>query len=222
MQMTVLNGPSKILIVFCSHKFQTSFSLSWTQEMNHIPTVLITHCSGLGLPPCSYAEILSSNQKKKKFIFSKSFGYKNKILYKVGKLKALVWSKWICYLCAWGPELVVALMVGFDDLGGLSNFNNSILSSNWWLFWSLIPCTLNNLLSWGFCPTIPFLLWQSLQSFKKNLQCFPTKYFLRRKKIKYSSDFIQKCLCLQNRRVRNQRISQLQSYHPTDFLTRQW
>lgn len=155
---------------------------SWTQEMNHILTLPITHCSGLGLAPRSHAEILSSNQKKKKLIFSKSLSNKNKILYKVGKLNVLAWSKWISYLCAWGHGLVVALMVGLDDLGGLSNLNDCILSSNWWLFWSPIPCTLNNLLAWGFCPAIPFLLWQSLQSFRKKLQCFPSKYFLRRKK----------------------------------------
>lgn len=113
-------------------------------------------------------------QPKKKLIFNKSFSYK--ILYSVGKLNVLAWSKWISYLCAWEHGLVVALMVGLDDLGGLSNLNNSILSSKWWLFWSTIPCTLNNL-AWGFCPAIPFLLCQSLQFFTKRITMFSCKVF---------------------------------------------
>lgn len=152
-------------------------------DESHSKTLLISHCSGLGL-----AEILTSNQKlnkkKKKLIFSKICSYKNKILYEAGKLNVIAWSRWISYLCAWGHGLVVALMVGLVDLGGLSNFNNSILSSNWWLFWSPIPCTLSNLLAWGFCPAIPILLWQFLRSFTKKIAMFSCKVFSQKTKIK--------------------------------------
>lgn len=182
MQMTVLNGPSEILIVFCSHKFQTSFCF-FVNSGDESHSNLAHHTLQWPWPCTTFlCWNIKLQPKKKKLILSKSLSNKNKILYKVGKLNVLAWSKWISYLCAWGHGLVVALMVGLDDFGGLSNLNDCILSSNWWLFWSPIPCTLNNLLAWGFCPAIPFLSWQSLQSFRKKLPCFPSKYFLRRKK----------------------------------------
>lgn len=64
MQMTVLNVPSKIVVVFYYNKFQTFSSFSRTVKMNDIPAVLITHYYGLGLALCCYVEILSFNKKK--------------------------------------------------------------------------------------------------------------------------------------------------------------
>lgn len=49
MQMTVLNVPSKIVVVFYYNKFQTFSSFSWTLKMNDIPAVLITHYKALAL-----------------------------------------------------------------------------------------------------------------------------------------------------------------------------
>lgn len=131
MQMTVLNVPSEIAIVFYYHKFQTSFSFSWTLKMNDILSALTTRRYGLGLALRGHAETLSSH--KRADIKQKFQKFWSRILSKVGKFSVLTCSNRLSYF-----------------LGK----NVCICSSNPWLFWS--P-TLNsiNLLIWWFHPAIP-------------------------------------------------------------------